>query len=39
MKLYNMAFYFTSGHGRGVWTFSFTDLIKKFNKKENFCFL
>lgn len=33
MKLYNIVFYFISGHGRG-WAFSSTDLIKKFERQQ-----
>ena len=33
MKLYNIVFYFISGHGSG-WAFSSTDLIKKFERQQ-----
>ena len=33
MKLYDIVFYFISGHGRG-WAFSSTDLIKKFERQQ-----
>ena len=33
MKLYDIVFYFVSGHGRG-WAFSSTDLIKKFERQQ-----
>ncbi|QKF59084.1 DUF6088 family protein [Aliarcobacter lanthieri] len=33
MKLYNMVFYFISGHGKG-WAFSSVDLIKKFDRQQ-----
>jgi hypothetical protein len=33
LKLYNIVFYFISGHGRG-WAFSSTDLIKKFERQQ-----
>ena len=33
MELYNKAFYFISGHGRG-WSFSPTDLMAKFSRQQ-----
>ena len=33
MKLYEIVFYFISGHGRG-WAFSSNDLINKFNRQQ-----
>ncbi|RBQ28756.1 DUF6088 family protein [Aliarcobacter vitoriensis] len=33
MKLYNMVFYFISGHGKG-WAFSSVDLIKRFDRQQ-----